>query len=90
MNAPPVRWGHPSGPVVLKLDARSEKGATLVFITEHRIVEFQIPAGEQWHHYTRDTHMVYGEKVNLFQNLLERVEVDGIGFEVIESVEGPF
>ena len=76
--------------MVLKLDARSPQGATLAFITEHRIVEFQIPAGEQWHHYTRDTHMVEGEKVNLFQNLWERVEVDGIGFEVIESVEGPF
>ena len=75
--------------MVLKLDARSEKGATLVFITEHRIVEFHIPAGEKWHHYTRDTHMEYGEKVNLFQNLWERVEVDGIGFEVIESIEEP-
>ena len=85
-----VHWGHPSGPVVLKLDARSPQGATLVFITDSRIVEFQIPAGDRWHHYTRDTYMEYGEKVNLFLNLWDRVEVDGIGFEVIESVEGPF
>ena len=76
--------------MVLKLDARSPTGATLAFITDSRIVEFQIPAGEQWHHYTRNTHMEYGEKVNLFQNLWEQVEVDGIGFEVIESIEGPF
>ena len=85
-----VHWGHPSGPVVLKLDARSPHGATLAFITEHRIVEFEIPAGEKWRRYTCDTHMEYGEKVNLTQRLGDQVAVDGIGFEVIESIEGPF
>ena len=53
-------------------------------------MEFEIPAGEKWHHYTCDTYMEYGEKVNLFQNLWDEVAVDGIGFEVIESIEEPF
>ena len=76
--------------MVLKLDARSPHGATLAFITEHRIVEFKIPADEKWHHYSCDTHMEYGEKVNLTQKYGDEVAVDGIGFEVVESIEGPF
>lgn len=85
-----VHWGLPSGPVVLKLDARSPKGATLAFITEHRLIQFDIRPGEKWHHYTCDTYLEYGEQMRFVHNVGDQVAVDGIGFEVVESIEGPF